>query len=863
MYYNIKRNNEIIASVVPTGTYDAKIMGDELVNMNFTLSEPIDFLIGDMVEVYGQLFILNVAPTEEKKSSIQYNYTLQFESIKYELAKVQLLFPDTNNNLNITDFSIMGDARLTLELIVQNANRVQNGWKLGTVDETETKNISYSANNLLTALTTLADEFKNEFWIDQDKTIHFTTRKEFSGLTLEYGKSKGLRSLMRTTIDASNIVTRLYAVGSTKNIIAEDGNWSNRLMMDVPYLEINTDKYGIIEHTEILDDVFPNRKGKVTAVNASNFLQFSDNTLEFDLNSSDVLIPGTTVKVTFNTGQLAGYTFEVKEFGFNNQTKTFELQPNQEEKAITVPSELMRPAVGDEYVLTDIVMPSQYKTEAQAELKQRANEYLIANCDPRLQYSAVSDLFYFEEQNIKIKLGQTVRMIDAAFKLEADIRVIGLSQDLQDEYNVQIELADGVQISRITRAYLDDRKWENQIIKHQQQVDRNVRRNYQFSREIQENIFDTDGYFDADKIKPLSIETKMLTVGARSQQYTVKDSQVTIINNSTIQTTIGQLIHFTIDDTTERIWNILAGQINNISPLFNYIYLRCQRNGSNANFIVTTEQLRFDSDANFYHFEYGYLSSVTDGFRKIKTSYGFSNINGGEITTGKILGQNGQTFIDIDNRKIYGSVEFLPDSPAFEQINNSIIVGGRNLIRNSNFINGSEFWTVVNSTISVVSDTQFKNALKVISNTITSGTFNNYLNLINNEYYMYSIWLKADSNMEAYIGFDGSGISRAKKVQLTNQWQYFTMNEIFTSNAAFRIYGIGTFYIANCKLEKGTKATDWTPAPEDMQQQIDSIEIGGRNLIQQTEFKLTDKWIYNASNVGGTVNFVPSQRRIW
>lgn len=73
MYYNIKRHNVIIATVAPTGTYTAKIMGDELVNMNFTLSEPIEFLIGDMVEVFGQLFVLNIAPTEDKVSSIQFN----------------------------------------------------------------------------------------------------------------------------------------------------------------------------------------------------------------------------------------------------------------------------------------------------------------------------------------------------------------------------------------------------------------------------------------------------------------------------------------------------------------------------------------------------------------------------------------------------------------------------------------------------------------------------------------------------------------------------------------------------------------------------------------------------------------------
>lgn len=43
-----------------------------------------------------------------------------------------------------------------------------------------------------------------------------------------------------------------------------------------------------------------------------------------------------------------------------------------------------------------------------------------------------------------------------------------------------------------------------------------------------------------------------------------------------------------------------------------------------------------------------------------------------------------------------------------------------------------------------------------------------------------------------------------------------------------------TLTISNLKLEKGNKATDWTPAPEDVWSEIDGIEIGGRNLARGT-----------------------------
>jgi len=35
---------------------------------------------------------------------------------------------------------------------------------------------------------------------------------------------------------------------------------------------------------------------------------------------------------------------------------------------------------------------------------------------------------------------------------------------------------------------------------------------------------------------------------------------------------------------------------------------------------------------------------------------------------------------------------------------------------------------------------------------------------------------------------------------------------------------VGTYIFKNIKLEKGNKATDWTPAPEDVQAEIDSAK---------------------------------------
>ena len=50
-------------------------------------------------------------------------------------------------------------------------------------------------------------------------------------------------------------------------------------------------------------------------------------------------------------------------------------------------------------------------------------------------------------------------------------------------------------------------------------------------------------------------------------------------------------------------------------------------------------------------------------------------------------------------------------------------------------------------------------------------------------------------------------------------------------------YGAG-FQAKELKLEVGNKATDWSPAPEDVQNEIDNIQIGGRNLLQQNDVEI-------------------------
>jgi len=46
-------------------------------------------------------------------------------------------------------------------------------------------------------------------------------------------------------------------------------------------------------------------------------------------------------------------------------------------------------------------------------------------------------------------------------------------------------------------------------------------------------------------------------------------------------------------------------------------------------------------------------------------------------------------------------------------------------------------------------------------------------------------------------------------------------------------------YVRNVKLEKGTKATDWTPAPEDVDKKISDVQIVDHKRLMNNVYQTT------------------------
>lgn len=161
---------------------------------------------------------------------------------------------------------------------------------------------------------------------------------------------------------------------------------------------------------------------------------------------------------------------------------------------------------------------------------------------------------------------------------------------------------------------------------------------------------------------------------------------------------------------------------------------------------------------------------------------------------------------------------------------NNVSIGGRNLLLNSNFLNGTSGWkTEENCKINAGPDDTLQEGdvfVLAISNTGRGRAYNNSrhekYNLTNTQYSLQFMYKTEDSSpVTFYVGVRDSGfIIKNITAPADNTWRKFTATYTspVTGSLTIRITsGTGRILIGVPKLEYGNKPTDWSPAPEDLQ----------------------------------------------
>ncbi len=648
----VYRGTEQIIEVVVDNTTQLKksLLGKDLVQSSFTISSYFEFKIGDYIEFNGIKYTILDQPKAKKIKDNEFGYDIDFKSDQYKMSSILMLLEGQN------EFYLLGDLKKFLNVIVSNLNRVlgENYYTIGTVPETDVKNLNFSNISCLDALSKICSEFEVEYTFSSNGRVISLVDKIGNETELVFEFKKGLRTIERKNLSDTELVTRLYVFGGNRNITNDYGGSSYsgtrlRLPESPYYLEKNTDKFGVVEGVVNFDDIYPHRTGTVSSVNSDDILEFNDSSMDFDLN--DYLIDGVTAKVTFNTGRLAGYEFEISQY--THSAKRFNIIQYEETTGGIYPSEVFKIAKGDEYVLHDIQMPQNYIDDAEAKLNAKGQEYLGENSLPNVLYDITPDPVYLRKNLIHLKIGDLITVKDTDFGIDFETRILELTQSLADEYNYTIKVGNKIAINYVNRV-LNNQLELNESIKiekYNRELQYNrIRRNFKDIEELKDLIFDPDGYFDTDKIKPLSIETNMLSVGSKGQQFIIRNLLIQAnyqSDKNKINCGTGVLVHFTIEDTVKE-WNLtgITKTVSGDTKAF-YIYAKCSKSTNTGTFIIDENKINTDQQ-DYYYFLIGVLHSVQDNVRGISLTYGQTTINGRFITTGKVQSVDGINFFDLD-----------------------------------------------------------------------------------------------------------------------------------------------------------------------------------------------------------------------
>ena len=171
---------------------------------------------------------------------------------------------------------------------------------------------------------------------------------------------------------------------------------------------------------------------------------------------------------------------------------------------------------------------------------------------------------------------------------------------------------------------------------------------------------------------------------------------------------------------------------------------------------------------------------------------------------------------------------------------NNISVGGRNLVLNSHKLDDKFFGAGgYAATTTVVADSEALSKYHIETKCTTAGSgphypvFQKTADKIGKTY-TWSFWAKCSVAKTGTIGHECGGY---KHISLTTSWQKFIQTWKYTDNAYYSFtfylnFEVGEIlYIRDFKIEEGTQATTWTPAPEDIDSKVSTANTNASNAV--------------------------------
>ena len=348
-----------------------------------------------------------------------------------------------------------------------------------------------------------------------------------------------------------------------------------------------------------------------------------------DYWSSAIRLPGQVLSITFQTGNLAGRTFDVA--GYIHSERKFQLVSINED-GVNYPNPTFAPQAGDKYIVFGCALPNSYirddatQSGASWEMLKEAVKYLWEREEPQVTFTLPIDEIWYKNSGNLINKGDYINFIDSDFSPNgAKIRVIGLKQYLHNPYKIELTLSN-VRVDRRFRRQrnvidvldetlttynrdtisLTDRASFQNFVGGRDALRRtqlNVRsintKNKRLTTLVDEKDKSLLSFFASTKQEPISVTPKIELDGGKlllTEQQVIFDYD---------KTTSYQLDPQEVDlDTTD----------------IQYIYAVCDKDTSNGTLIAYNDLQPFEEDTKRKYLV-GYVNPVLDETPAIEYAY--------------------------------------------------------------------------------------------------------------------------------------------------------------------------------------------------------------------------------------------------
>lgn len=452
-----------------SSTQQKGVQSDNVLTLSFTHYEHLPLDVNDYVDFEGERYWLTERYAPAQKSEGEWTYDVKLYGIE-SMIKRFLVLETTDNNAEPV-FTLTATAREHVAMVVKCINNGMGhttDWKVGRVDGQELIVIDYEGKYCDEALKEIAEKVGcgAEWWVE-GQTVNVCRCEH--GEEIELGYGRGLTSLERDTGNSNKFYTRLFAIGSSRNIDAEKYGHS-RLMLPGgrQYVEVHTDEYGVYDHYEkdAFSGIYPRRTGEVSSVRKEtkkgddgkpfDIYYFKDETLSFDPNEYE--IGDETKRVSFEDGDLAGlgesddHYFEVN---FDSKTREFEIitiWPYADNTQ--VPGGKLVPKVGDHYILWNVRMPDEYYRKAEEELLAAVEKYNAEHWQDISVYKAPTDHVWIEKNNAVLNVGRRVRLVSKKYfadKGYRQSRITKITRKVNLPSQMDLEISDALQTGALEK----------------------------------------------------------------------------------------------------------------------------------------------------------------------------------------------------------------------------------------------------------------------------------------------------------------------------------------------------------------------------------------------------------------------------